>query len=197
MVAPEQVVICEGSSVGKNREHDATCYSKIFSDDFPDTKFVSGGNCHDLEQDRLALLGAIKALAKGVKIIRLLDRDDRSDDQVSSLSQQHIKVLPRRHLECFLFDDEVLRALCRKMNKSGEADAVIQEKEDARQASIQRGHPRDDLKSAAGEIYVRAKKRLGLVGCGNDASAFQRDTLAKLVKPGMQVYKELRQAIFE
>ena len=40
--------------------------------------------------------------------------------------------------------------------------------------SIARGNPPDDLKSASGPIYVKAKLRLAITGIGNDARASHR-----------------------
>jgi hypothetical protein len=51
LVAPSRVVICEGapsSSTAKNRAHDAQCYNTIFESEFPETRFVSGGNSTDV-----------------------------------------------------------------------------------------------------------------------------------------------------
>ena len=41
LVAPDQIVICEGSHGDEG--FDAECYNQIFSEEFPDTKFVSAG----------------------------------------------------------------------------------------------------------------------------------------------------------
>src|SRR6187431_1341065 len=51
LVAPSTVVICEGTPAGssvKNLEHDATCYNIIFAEEFPDAKFISGGNAKEV-----------------------------------------------------------------------------------------------------------------------------------------------------
>lgn len=49
---------------------------------------------------------------------------------------------------------------------------------------------------AAGEIYNAAREVLGLVGRGKDAKAFMRSTLAKLLRPGVPAYEELKKDIF-
>ena len=74
--------------------------------------------------------------------------------------------------------------------------AVTTAKQQAITNSITRGNPRDDLKSAAGEIFNNTRQILQLVACGNDHRAFARSTLAPLVKPGTAVYDELKHAIF-
>ena len=90
----------------------------IFADEVPDTKFLSGGNSHDVENDRLALLQAIEALVRGSKVQRLIDRDDRSPEEIRKAKEEGIHVLSRRNLEAYLFDDEVLSALCVAEGKS-------------------------------------------------------------------------------
>jgi len=149
-----------------------------------------------VKEDRLALVGAIHALAKGAEVVRLIDRDDHSPEEIQEFTNAGVCVLSRRHLECYLFDDEVLTALCTSVGKPEEASSLLAEKKQAIQACVAQGKPDDDIKSASGHIYNAAKKRLGLVGCGNDAKAFQRDTLSKLVSPDMEVYKKLRKDIF-
>ncbi|HEX7762166.1 MAG TPA: AAA family ATPase, partial [Cellvibrio sp.] len=116
LVAPSEVVICEGNpagaSPGKNAEHDATCLDTIFSDELPDIKFISGGNSHDITADRLGFVAALPRVAEGIKVRRLIDLDDHTETDVSAFKTQGITVLSRRHLESYLYDDEVLTALC-------------------------------------------------------------------------------------
>lgn len=199
LVTPDQVVICEGtpsSSLGKNSAHDARCYDIIFESEFPNTRFLSGGNSSDVQSDRLALVTAIQAIASGCTILRLVDRDDHSPLDIHDLHNQGINVLSRRHVECFLYDDEVLTALCVSVGKGSEASVLLQDKAAAISASVGRGNSADDIKSAAGQIYNSAKKRLGLTGVGNDQQSFARNTLAPLITPNMQLYQELRRCIF-
>ncbi|MBK8253208.1 MAG: AAA family ATPase [Polyangiaceae bacterium] len=200
LVAPGTVVVCEGSPAGavagKNADHDATCYNTIFSQEMPDVRFMSGGNSQDVAKDRLSFTIVLPAIAKGIKVRRLIDRDDHAPNDITSFAGQGITVLSRRHLECYLFDDEVLTALCLSVSKPAEAPSVIADKQAAIAASVARGNAPDDVKSAAGTIYGDIKRRLGLVGVGNDTRAFQRETLAPLLRPGMVAYDELKRAIF-
>ena len=200
LVAPSRVVICEGtpsSSTAKNRAHDAQCYNTIFESEFPETRFLSGGNSADVQSDRLGLAAGIKAIVSGCSIVRLVDKDDHGPQDIQDLKSQGINVLGRRHIECFLYDDEVLTALCVSVGKDTEVGGLLTDKADALSASIARGNPSDDIKSAAGQIYNAAKKRLGLTGVGNDPASFARNVLAPLVTPNLQTYTELRRCIFE
>lgn len=199
LVAPSRVVICEGKALGAGGDNvsiDAKCYDCIFADEFPDTRFLSGGNHHDVGNDRLALMESITALVGGTKVIRLIDRDDLSLEQVTEKKRQGIQVLSRRHLESYLFDDEVMTALCVKHNKADEVARVLADRAAALAELLARGKQPDDVKSAAGQIYIATKRQLGLTQCGNDASAFMRDTLAPIMRRDMAVYEELKRDIF-
>jgi predicted ATPase len=200
LVAPREVVVCEGNPAGalpgKNAEHDATIYNTVFSDEMADVKFLAGGNAKDVAADRLGFVTALPMIASGIKVRRLIDRDDHAQADIDKMAREDITTLGRRHLEAYIYADEVLTALCQSQGKPAEAPNLIAEKQNAIAASVLRGNPRDDVKSAAGEIYTKAKARLGLVGVGNDERAFARNTLAPLVKPGMAVYAELKRDIF-
>jgi hypothetical protein len=196
LVAPREVVICEGDSTaatqGKDKEFDATCYDIIFRDEFPDVKFLSGGNASDVTKDRLGFLTVLPKLAK-IEVRRLIDRDDHSPDDVTKLKANGIRVLPRRNIEWYLFDDEILAALCQEEGKQTDLPTVIDAKKAAMQNSVKRGNPSDD---ASGEIFNSTRRILNLLGRGNDARAFARSALAPLIKPGTAVYDELKRAIF-
>jgi len=201
LITPSQIVICEGV-VGKARPsdnvaHDAKCLNKIFSKEFPDTKFIAGGNCHEVKSDKHALIGTIEAMARGVKIIRVIDRDDRSQDEIDELNTNGIEVLTRRHLESYLFDDEVLDALCDKQGQAEKKEQLKLEKKMALATNKINGNPDDDVKSVSGTIYNVAKKLLNLSKPGNDAKEFMRSTLSPLLTSDMQVYKDLKQDIFK
>lgn len=197
LIAPKKVVICEGTplgtSKGKNVAHDARCYNTIFESAYPDIRFVSGGNSSDVESDRLGLSEAIRSLADGLEIVRLVDRDDQSVQEVEDQAKKGVKVLARRNIESYLFDDEIMRALAASVGKSDRADELLKKK-----AAIvaKSGGASDDLKPARGEIYNLCKSELELTACGNNAEAFMRDTLAPLVQPGTRVYSELEGSIF-
>lgn len=130
-------------------------------------------------------------------MVRLIDRDDRNEAEVEVLRNRGICVLSRRSIESFLFDNEILAALCQARRHSDKVPAVMAAKEKALLDSQQRGNPPDDLKSASGEIYITIKRLLGLTQCGNTARAFMLHSLVPLVTPQSQVYAELRRDIFD
>lgn len=201
LVSPREIVICEGNPKGpvpgKNEEHDARCYEAIFGDQYPDTKFVSGGNSKEVAGDRLRFATVFPNVIKGVTVRRLIDRDDHASQDIANFRKEGIWTLSRRHIEAYLYDEEVLRAL---YNREGRL-ADFPELQAAQTAALadsvnNRGNPPDDIKSAAPQIYSFVKRHLGLTACGNDQMAFARNVLAPLVKPGMKTYEQLRQDIF-
>jgi hypothetical protein len=118
LLASARVVFCEGDPAMRNSSRasfDARCLAIIFGDHLPDTSFMSVGNSDDVEEDRFLQLGdRITALIDGVEIIRLVDRDDKSETEITEARERGVRVLRRRNLECYLLDNEVLTALCAK-----------------------------------------------------------------------------------
>ena len=200
LLAPERVVICEGEprdrQAGANYSHDSRCYAKIFGEAFPETEFVPGGGAEDVLADKRGVAYVLRVLTKGVTVWRLIDRDDRSMEEVAELLRHDskLRVLGRRNLESYLFDDEVLRALAVRENADeATVKSILEEKE--RVLAESPGAP-NDLRRCSGGIYNACKRILGLTGCGNDARAFMRVTLAPLLTDNMGVYQELRRDIF-
>ena len=139
----------------------------------------------------------MKSLLSHSRIIKLVDRDDKSDTEVAACNANGIKVLSRRHIESFLFDDEIISKLCVKNGKVEMIDDCLLAKKDAINNSVNRSNPKDDVKSASGEIMNALKKILGLTQCGNDTVSFLRDTMAPLITSETSVYRELEKSIFE
>jgi predicted ATPase len=201
LVAPTEVVICEGNpkipTPGKNEEHDARCYNAIFAEEFAETKFVSGGNSHEVAADRLKFASVFGNLVSGITVKRLIDGDDHSPQDKVDFRQEGVRTLTRRHLESYLFDDDTLDALCNSLGKTADIPSVRAAKATAIAALGPRGKPTDDLKSAAPQIYASIKTILGLSRTGNDYLAFSRQVLVPLVKPGTGTYEQLKKDIFE
>ncbi len=198
LVAPERVVVCEGEprnrKVGQNYSQDARCYERIFLKEVPQTRFVPGGNAEEVAHDKRGIAYALGVLAQGIEVLKLIDLDDLSPAEVNDLEKGGARVLSRRNLESYLFDDEVLGALAASVGREASTGALLAEK---RSILTQRpDDASDDLKPASGEIYVACKRVLGLANPGNTAKTFMRDTLAPLIKPGMKVYETLRQDVF-
>ena len=199
LVAPSRVVICEGAPLTnqptKNHNHDARCYEAIFGDKYPETRFVSMGSDQQIQGDKRGLAEALQLLISEIQVFRLIDRDDRTEKTIAEERAKGVKVLSRRNLESYLFDDEVLTALTESEGRVDKAEELLKEKNDILSSINDRAL--DDLKPAAGQIFIACRRMLQLTRRGNTAEEFARETLAPLVRPEMNVYKELRRDIFD
>lgn len=197
LMLPKTIVFCEGDpNGGKRKDFDKSIYTTIFADTHPDTLFISGGSCEDIEKIETTHGGIISTLLKNSKVIKIVDRDDLSDQEVADLSKKNIKTLSKRHLEAYLFDDSIIEKLCIREDKADKYSDCLAKKTAAIANSVSRGNPEDDIKSARGEIYTGLKETLALRQCGNSADTFIRDTMASLVTPDTEIYKQLEQEIF-
>lgn len=195
-LTPDTIVFCEGTSIGRKRkDFDARCYANMFRDMHPNTVFYSLGGCNDVaEKD--AVVKFVTNLSPQSKVIRIVDRDDRSPEEVSDLNNEGIKVLSKRHLECYLLDDEVLIKWCTANRRDDKIAEMLAIKNQKMSDSVARGNPSDDVKSAANDICTSGKKLLSLTACGNNGEAIMRDTISKLFSPDMAIYKQLENEIF-
>jgi len=189
---PSNIVVCEGNLLGTARKSfDASIYGMILSKSSKNITFISGGSCNDIEKEDHAPTLVLKNLMPETKIIKLLDRDDRSDQEVEELLQNNIHVTTRRNLESYLLDDEVIEEYLKSIEKNDKLTDALRIKADALRASVDRGNPNDDFKSASGDFFTKLKQELGLIRVGNRSDAFLKDTLAPVIKPGMRVFEEI------
>jgi energy-coupling factor transporter ATP-binding protein EcfA2 len=198
LVAPKTIVFCEGASNGTTQQiNDAKILDAIFGDEFPDVSFLSLGSHDDVTGRKSEVIESALSAVTGTEIIRLVDRDDRSKQQILELNSKGTRVLHLRHLESYIFSDEILKKLATTLDKSDLIDSLFVEINSAKTKSVDRGNPADDLKSASGEIYLACKRVLSLPQSGNDAKSFMRDTLSPLVTSETLTFKNLREEIFE
>jgi len=190
LVVPDRIILCE--STPGNEGFDAACYNTIFSGEFPDAKFISVGGKKDLKNP----IQIIRAVAKGVAVFGLRDRADSTDEGIDRNGTEGIKVLRRGAIENYLLSDDVLGELCQELYSGN-----CQEKTDTL-ISLRDKHLRDKhgdckakAKDAANAIRQEVKK-WGERPVGDTWQEFLRDTVAKLINPGMPTYKDLKAIIF-
>jgi len=194
---PEKIVFCEGDINGtKNKNFDSRIYTTIFQDKYSNVMFISLGSCIDVEDSDNKSVKIISEMMRETKILKFIDRDNRSETEITELNTQGVNVSKRRHLESYLYDDEILEKLCNSLEKTELLQACLDIKNKAIADSIARGNPKDDLKSPSGQIFTEIKKILPLTQAGNTAKVFERDTLAPLVKEDTLVYQELETEMF-
>ena len=194
-IAPEYIVVCEGSSVGKRRkDFDAAVYNQILGAQNPGIVFVSGGSSEQVANTGNSVKGILKGVLPRTRVVALVDRDDKTQQEIEQF--QGI-VLSERNLESYLLADEVIESLVRQTGNDNLLPDAIKVKTDAVASSVGRGNSPDDLKSAAGEIYVAFKRLLGLQQSGDYKEAFMLHTMAPLVVPGTQTYQKLNTNIVD
>jgi hypothetical protein len=199
LVAPERVILCEGEAATARQgklSFDAHCYNTIFANEFPHVIFVPGGNAYEVAMDRRGISNVIGAIAQGVQVGSVIDRDDRNAMEIAELTRAGVKVLSRRAIESYLLDDAVLAQVCTDLGAPEAAADLVAARLVALTASAGRGNRPDDLKSASGEIYVAAKRLLQNAKLGNDGDAFLRAFCAPALTRVQTVYEELRQDVF-
>jgi RecF/RecN/SMC family protein len=195
-VTPETVVLCEGGRLQGGADFDAECYNKIFEVEYPQVVFLGAGDANDVQTDPRGVVGLLSALAPGVRVTRVIDRDDRTDDEIRMLQNQQVRVLSRRTIESYLLDDTVLQGVCEGFGQPELAPQLIVAKAEALRNSVAKGGPADDLKRPAGDIYNAAKRLFPGRKLGSDNRAFMKGICAPLVRQGTPIYAVLRQDIF-
>ncbi len=197
LLAPQKIILCEGDNNGrKNKNFDSQIYNKIFSDKYENVLFVSLGGFNDLENDNNTSYLILKSILKASNIVRLIDGDDKNEAEIIEFANKGIKVLLRRHIESYLWDDEVVLKLCNYLGMSEKYDEVLLVKKQKLEASNLRGNSKDDIKSASAEIYESIKKIFNLTKSGSSKEIFLRDTVAPLITKDTNIYKQLEKEIF-
>lgn len=195
-VAPEYVVLCEGTTVAGGSDFDATCYNTIFAADYPEVVFLGAGSADDVQHDPRRVEGTMKGIAPSVEVIRLIDRDDRTDAEIQALQSRGLRVLSLRNIESYLLDDTVLVAVCHYLGDGGRSQEMLEAKQRALAGSVAAGGPPDDLKRAAGDIYNAAKRLFPTTRLGSNNRAFMAGICAPLVRDQATLYARLRNDVF-
>ena len=196
LTAPYRIVICEGDLT---KEFDACCYRAIFEEEFPNTEFISAGSHTNVQKEEWVSL--ISKIAKGAKVVRVIDDDGRHDNDVKQIEGENgVRVLKRQCIEHYILDEEVIRRFF--VDLEGEekgkeiADALINIMGDSDDFKAKSSK---EIKGMANHLCKEAKQRLsnpnmrkkiGLNGC-----SFMRDALVPFVR-GTKAYDELREVIF-
>lgn len=193
LVVPENIILCEGKrfgEMGRKPSFDVAVFSCIFGEAYP-VVFLPLGGIHQVKSDGQIFAKLLTSVASGTRIWSVFDKDDRAVHEVTELALQGVQVLSRRDLESYLWDDEVIQALCEMHGCPEVALEVVTEKVRLLSKNIKHGYPPDDIKAISGPLFNFTRKKLQLTGCGNDAEAFAIATLAPLLAPDQSVYKEL------
>ena len=198
LVAPKIIVVCEGSSIGYRRKNfDAEIYNTILGAHNPGILFISGGSSTQIESTSNMVRDILRPILPQSVIFGLVDRDERTDEEVIESEEAGIIVLSERNLESYLFADDVIKELVSEVGQPGLYEDALEIRAQALRDSVDRGNPDNDLKSAAGDIFVSLRSLLNLQNGGSDTNAFMRHRLAPLIAPGMDTYQKMKSAIID
>ena len=196
LLAPDCIVLCEGSAQDDEPALDEACYNKIFAQEFPGALFVSVGSATKVEKRMGDLLPVLKKIVSATSIARFRDKDDLLPGEIKDKRDEGVRVMSgHRNIESMLLSDGVLSRLCDSLDKPDRFDA-IQTARDSALALTDGQHASDDLKPAAQAVHQAAKVHLKMSPPGGSKHAFMRDVLAPLVTEDTPEYKKLRNDIF-
>ena len=192
LLAPDHIVLCEGSTEGDDASLDESCYNKIFAREFPRTRFVSVGSATKVEKRMEDLLPILEQIVGGTAITRFRDRDDLTRQEMQDKRAEGVRVMSSyRNIESMLLSDGVLSRLCDSEGKPDRLTA-LQTARDSALARAHGHHAPDDLSPAAQAVHHRATRELKLPTPGETKEAFMRDVLAPLVTAGTPEYEKLK-----
>ena len=196
LMAPDCIVLCEGSMEGDDSALDESCYNKIFAREFPGTLFISVGSATKVEKRMGDLLPLLKRIVLGALVIRFRDRDALTDQEIEIKRSKGVSVMSKyRNIESMLLSDGVLLKLCDSVGKPDCFNAIKTARDTALNRAGGQKAP-DDLKPAAQEVHQAARVELQLPRSGETKTAFMRDVLAPLVTADTLEYKKLKADIF-
>ena len=194
LVAPKRIVYCEGkdrpSKTGQEKGMDAQVYNNIFGEEHPDTLFVSSGGNTELDQRSDIAIAILTKVFPDVEIWVCKDRDmssgalNNENDRQLYLENNptNHRVIKRWELENYLYDKEVLKKYCE------DKELVFSETDyDAFVTDIDNQHVKDET----GRIKNYCNLKVSV-----NPETFKIE-LSKHITPDMNVYKELKECIFE
>lgn len=189
LVAPERIIICEGSTEKHVGSFDAKCYNQLFRDEFPETLFVSQGSAGEVVQSR-HLVGILKAVASGIDVTKVIDRDEMTDGERNAKIAQGIRVLGRRELEEYLFDPDVLRTFLRTAGCEQSVINGILRTRDSLVRSV--GDSSKNIKNVSRDLFEAIRRETGLQNLGNRRTEFALQFLVPALRETPKVYNEIR-----
>ena len=196
LLAPDQIVLCEGSTENDDPALDEACYNRIFAREFPRTRFVSVGSASVVEKRMGDLLPVLEQIIGGTSIRRFRDRDEMIPDEIKDKNAQGVHVMSAyRNIESMLLSDGVLSKLCEIHGKSAQFDTIRMTRDNALSHSSGE-HASDDLKPAAQVVHQAVRNQLKLSPVGETKHSFMRDVLAPLITSDTDEYQKLKNDIF-
>ena len=192
LIAPVNIVICEGSKTAVDQGFDADCYNRIFADNHPDTLFISRGGSKHVEGSE-DLIAVLRAVAKGVNTWRLVDRDDMTDEARDKRLQDGVHVLNRREIENYLYDPDVLKTFLKANGREDLTSDLLAKREELLSGSTSKY---GDMKATTQELFAYIRKSSQISNLGNSRAEFASQHLVSALKQTPAVFEELQGDVF-
>lgn len=192
LIAPSNVIICEGSTDDLDEGFDADCYKRIFEDSHPNSLFISQGGARQVRKSE-NIIKIIKVIAKGVNVWRLIDRDDMTEGKRNQNSERDIRVLRRREIENYLYDPEVLRTFLVENDMESQVTNVQEYQKCLLEGEV---IAVANVKDVSQKLFKHIKNSTGLNNLGNTCDEFAIQHLTKALKQTPCVYQELCEDVF-
>lgn len=137
----------------------------------------------------MSVLGAV---AKGITVWRLIDRDDMDPDERTATIQDGVCVLRRRELENYLYDPEVLRTFLRRNEKQDLVDDILNK----RQELLASAAMPDNVEAITQELFQYIKTKTSMASLGRQRRRFALSQLVPALRETPSVFQELREDVF-
>jgi len=185
LLAPKQIIYCEGREepfgAGGEQGFDADIYNEIFSENYPETLFVSSGGGGTMQKNTTLALKVLSKAFDDVELYLLKDRDTLAEEERSNFleSDSSHRMLERSEIENYIFDKEVLTRYCSSNSRSFDETRYNSKVTDINM---------QNLKPVQQDIQASC-------GSNGNISDFKRE-LAKTITKDMEIYKWLESVIF-
>ena len=191
LIAPQNIVICEGNKAHGDKGFDAECYNRLFLDTRSDTLFVSYGSSGEVEKSK-DLMTVLRAIAKGITVWRVVDRDDMDLEERTKTIEDGVRVLRRRELENYLYDPEVLRSFLRRNEQQDLANDIL----DKREELLESLDMPDNVNAITRELFEYIKAKTGIPALGRRRRRFALSQLVPALRETPSVFQELQEDVF-
>ena len=192
LVAPQRVVICEGSRDKHINAFDARCYNELFADESPETLFISQGGAEEIIRSE-HLVAILQAVACGINVHKVIDRDDMTEGAREQKIEQGIRVLRHRELEDYLYAPAVLRTF---LKTSGCKEEVIEDVLNERTSLLNGQEGPLNVKDVSRKLFKKIHDATKLPNLGNTREEFALQHLVPALRETPDVYRELREDVF-
>ena len=191
LVVPERIILCEGSPRNLDKGFDALCYKELFSDSHPESLFISRGGAYDVEKSA-ELIAVLEAVAEGISVRRLIDRDEMTEAERRRKEKEGILVLGRREIESYLYDPAVLATFLTKIGEEEAVGKVVQKHKDL----LSGAGANPNVKGVSRDLFEFIKTCTSHGMLGRRRKEFEKDYLLPALRETPELLEELEGDIF-